>query len=179
MEKTDIIMAVDPGTVKSAYVLYASNSFTIVDKGYLDNKEMLSVFEFSGDTASFMVLETVKSFGNMGGDSLYTTCIWIGRFISAWLRAHSPDSYTLAARKAVVTHLCGVSKAGDTQIRQVLIDYFSDNGVVGGGKIPIIGIKKNPGTLYGITGDIWSALSLAVFWSTVSEEERNKNRSVL
>jgi len=176
---TDIITAVDPGTTKSAYVLYDAEKYSILDKGHIANREMLDLLAMGTHISGFMALETVKSFGNMGGDSLYLTCMWIGRFISAWLTHHDPHTYTLLPRKTVVTHLCGSSRAGDSHVRRVLIDFFTDNGRKGEGRIPIIGTKKKPGTLYGVSGDMWSALGLAVFWATIPEKDKAVIRTVL
>jgi hypothetical protein len=46
-------------------------------------------------------------------------------------------------------------KAKDANIRQALIDIY-------GGNDKAIGNKKTPGPLYGIKGDLWAALAVAV-----------------
>ncbi|MGH7470493.1 MAG: hypothetical protein ACRENP_21315 [Longimicrobiales bacterium] len=48
-------------------------------------------------------------------------------------------------------HLCKNPKAKDQNIRQALIDLLGAPGT-----------KKNPGPTYGISGDAWSALAIAV-----------------
>jgi hypothetical protein len=60
-------------------------------------------------------------------------------------------------RATVKAHLCRSAKAKDSNVRQALIDLF-------GGKENAIGTKKTPGPLYGISGDVWAALAVAVTW---------------
>jgi hypothetical protein len=60
-------------------------------------------------------------------------------------------------RTNVKMYLCHkTAKINDAIIRQVLIDRF------GPGKDKAIGKKKTPGPLFGIVGDQWAALALAV-----------------
>ena len=65
-------------------------------------------------------------------------------------------------RKDVKMHLCGSMRAKDTNIRQAIIDRYPASG---GGKCPQIGTKKEPGPLYGVSKDIWSALAVAITYS--------------
>jgi hypothetical protein len=59
-------------------------------------------------------------------------------------------------RLKVKLHLCHDSRAKDANIRAALIDRFGKPGT-----------KKNPGALYGVTRDLWSALAVAItFWDT-------------
>jgi len=67
-------------------------------------------------------------------------------------------------RKTVAAHLCNTSRANDSNIRQALIDRF------GPGREKAIGTKKNPGPLYGIKKDLWSALAVAVTYADKIKE---------
>lgn len=116
---------------------------------YLDNGEALRQVE--ADPSGHLAIEMIASYGMAVGSEVFDTCIWIGRFIQAW---NGP--YTQVFRKDVKMHLCGQTKAKDANVRQALIDRF------GPGKDKAIGTKKNPGPLYGISGDIWAALAVAV-----------------
>jgi len=70
---------------------------------------------------------------------------------------------------AVKMHLCGQARAKDANIRQALIDRF--------GGAAAIGRKAAPGPLYGISGDVWQALGLAVTWWDRREQEANVTQS--
>ena len=63
---------------------------------------------------------------------------------------------SMVYRHEVKLHLCGSARAKDANVRQALIDRF------GPGKELAIGRKAAPGPLYGMTGDCWAALGVAV-----------------
>jgi len=86
--------------------------------------------------------------GMPAGKDVFDTCIFIGRVIEI-LKSERP---ILILRREIKLHFCGSMKAKDSNIRQSLIDRFGPSG-----------IKKSKGILYGIKGDEWQALALAVF----------------
>lgn len=146
------IFAIDPGTIKSALVFWDSEKEIILNKGIMYNNEIL--FFFSGPNykdgltiETELIIEKMQSFGMPVGETVLDTCIWIGRFFEAWGDAH------LVTRKDVCLHHCKSRKAKDKDIRAALIKRFGKPGT-----------KKNPGKLYGVSKDIWSALAIAVFW---------------
>jgi hypothetical protein len=57
--------------------------------------------------------------------------------------------------------------------------FASRGGTTGGGKIPILGTKKNPGALYGYAGDMWAALSAAVCWHMFTVKDKTSHLSRL
>jgi hypothetical protein len=59
----------------------------------------------------------------------------------------------------VKLHLCGTNKAKDANVRQALLDMFPRTG---GGAVPQVGTKKEPGPLYGISTHAWPALGVAI-----------------
>lgn len=92
------------------------------------------------------------------GAEVFETVFWSGRFAQAWgLNFHR------IKRHEVKMHLCHNMRAKDGNIRQALIDKLGPQGV-----------KKSPGPTYGISGDCWSALAVAVTFveskSSVSAE---------
>jgi hypothetical protein len=95
----------------------------------------------------------VACYGMSVGAEVFETCVWIGRFIEAWGR-----TWTKIYRKEVVTHLCGSARAKDSNVRQRIIDIY-------GGKDKAIGKKANPGPLYGLSGDMWQALGVAITYA--------------
>ena len=154
------IMAVDPGTFESAYVLIDVNTRYIYDKAKIDNKDVLRKLQDLNSNNVHLVVEQIKSYGNAMGDSLIETCVWTGRFLQVW-----GSNYTLIPRKAVAAHICHNSRAGDSNIRQAIIDSY-------GGNLKLLrGTQKKPGPLHGVTYDIWSALALALTYIEQSEEK--------
>jgi len=156
------VLAIDPGDMQSAWLLYDRNTEAPRDFGIEDNMELLlRIKNFKAKSTTRLAVEMVASYGMPVGKSVFNTCVWIGRFIEAW----GWPSYTQIYRLDVKMHLCHDSRAKDGNIRQAIIDRYPASG---GGKIPQIGTKKQPGLLYGIKKDIWSALAVAI---TVSEHK--------
>ena len=136
------IFAIDPGSEQSAFVLYDSHDKVILDKGIVDNSEMMDILD-AGTKSDITAIEMVASYGMPVGKDVFQTCVWVGRF--------DPDaSATLVYRKDVKMHLCGSMRAKDSNIRQALIDKL--------GKEATRGVSK----------DVWSALAVAV---TVAEKD--------
>jgi hypothetical protein len=90
------------------------------------------------------------------GAEVFETCVWAGRFIERWYRNPRRPTHLRVYRRDVKLHLCGSMRAKDANVRQALIDRY------GPGKEKAIGRKAAPGPLYGISGDCWAALGVAV-----------------
>lgn len=153
------IYAIDPGPEESALVIVENG--VVIDHTKAANAAMLT-FIRHGSLQAFQVLviEQIASFGMAVGAEVFETCVWTGRFIEAW---GGGTTWHRVKRHEVKTVLCHTQKAKDANIRQALIDRF------GPGKDKAIGNKRQPGPLYGIAGDEWSALAVAVTW-----RERNR-----
>ena len=150
-----MILAIDPGTTKSAYVFYGEGR--VHDFGIRDNDDdMIWVCNGESDwpIASHVAIEMVACYGMAVGREVFETCVWIGRFIQAFNGPH-----TKVYRTAVKSHLCHSARAKDANVRQALIDKF------GPGKEAAIGTKKKPGPLYGVTSHVWAALAVAVTYN--------------
>lgn len=149
------IVAIDPGPVQSAFVLYDSATPKILAYGKLPNKEcMEQMLAFT--PVDFCVIEMVQSFGMSVGKEVFETVYWIGRFAQAW-DTHCLTKVAPAVRLyrgEIKMHLCHSMKAKDSNIRQALIDRFGKPGT-----------KKSLGPTYGLSGDMWSALAVAVCFS--------------
>ena len=167
----NIILAIDPGTTHSAYTIYNPNTETIVEAAKVENADMLSLVKRRNRALTDLVIEEIKSYGMPMGQSTIDTCYWIGRFIQAW-----GAPYTFLPRKTIVTHICGSSRAKDSNVRSALISRFSGRRDVGGGKEPAIGTKPKPGPLYGFNADMWSSLAIAI---TYAEQERERTNALL
>ena len=143
------VLAIDPGDVRSAWVLYHDGE--ILDKGLEPNHVVLDgLFHRSvGENAPHLAIEMIASYGMPVGKTVFETCVWIGRFIQEW-----GGPFTLVYRSEVKMHLCGNTRAKDGNVRQALLDRFGPPGT-----------KKEPGITYGVSKDIWSALAVAVTWA--------------
>lgn len=144
-----MIFAIDPGTTRSAWVLYDEGAI-VLDHGIADNAEFIT--DLRGRSFPMVLIEKIESYGMAVGEEVFTTVMWVGRFIEAL----HPTPVVLVPRKHVKLTLCGSMRAKDPNIRQALIDRWGE-----GWK----GSKAAPGPLYGIAGDEWSALAVAVAWA--------------
>lgn len=152
-----LILAIDPGTTESGWVLYDGER--VLDSGVAPNDEVLTILETGIGIRAlphYVAIEMIASYGMPVGSEVFETCVWIGRFKQAW---HEPDAVKLVYRKDVKLHLCGTPRAKDPNVRQALIDLFPGTG---GGKTPQIGTKSQPGPLYGVSSHAWPALGVAV-----------------
>lgn len=150
-----LILAIDPGTTESGWVLLAGER--VMRSGVLPNAQLLEWIGDDPDLKTVMLaIEMIASYGMPVGREVFETCVWIGRFKQVW---HTPDAVQLVYRKDVKLHLCGTPRAKDPNVRQALIDLYP---ATGGGKTPQIGTKGQPGPLYGVSSHAWPALGVAV-----------------
>lgn len=151
------LLAIDPGTTESAYLVYDSDDpdkHEVIRWGKIPNEEILFVIDRADDCDAFAI-ETIQSYGMSVGQETFETCEWSGRFRERWILRDDPDPIRIY-RKAVKSHLCGSTRATDSNIRAVLINRF------GATEREAIGLKASPGRLYGLKKDGWAALALAV-----------------
>lgn len=146
-----IILAIDPGPKESAYCKFDGR---ILDHAYILNEQILSRAPWLTDTGVIpVVIEWIEGYGLTVGRETFETCYWVGRFCQA------ADVSHLLGRKAIKSHLCNTTQAKDRDIRAALIDRFGEPGT-----------KKKPGPTYGLVGDEWSALAVAVTWADTHTE---------
>jgi len=157
-----ILLAIDPGNAHSAYVLLDGER--VLAFGKISNEELLAKLRSTqhGDgpfwCADHLAVEMIASYGMPVGREVFETCLWIGRFLEAW-----SDAHTLVYRQQVKLEICKSPRANDATIRAALIDRY-------GGKEAAIGRKAAPGPLYGVSGDVWSALAVAITWKELRRE---------
>ena len=152
------ILAIDPGSEQSAWVLWDGRR--VIRHGKSENFGLLGGIAMEplnwADEwliADVVVIEWVASYGMPVGAEVFDTARWAGRYEQAANARRIPTQ--LVVRRDVKLHLCGQARAKDGNIRQALIDRF-------GGKDRAIGRKASPGPLYGLRADEWQALALAV-----------------
>jgi len=145
------ILAIDPGPAESGYVLWNPVEQKPVEFGKWANDDLIKIIDSVADPY-ILAIEKPANMGNYVGDSIFDTCIWIGRFIES-SQVVNP---ILVKRHEVKMHLCHQMKGvNDSVIRAAIIDRF-------GGKDKAVGVKAKPGILYGMKADVWQALAVAL-----------------
>lgn len=109
-----MIVAIDPGTTQSAYVLM-DEDYKIYRAEILPNAQMLEYLKTLTPHLHKIVIEMIASYGMAVGQEVFETCVWIGRF-SLY------DDTNYIYRKDEKINLCGTMKAKDANIRQAIID---------------------------------------------------------
>jgi hypothetical protein len=151
-----IILALDPGTHETGWVIFDGSGRGVLSCGVKPNEEMLELIASPMNGAGSLAIEMIASYGMAVGREVFETCVWIGRFQQAW---HAPKSVRLVYRREVKLHVCKSAKANDSEIRRGLLDLFP---ATGGGATPQVGTKGKPGPLYGVSSHAWPALGVAV-----------------
>ena len=159
------ILAIDPGNIRSAYVLIDADTREPRDFDKLPNPRLMQRLH-GGDIAlntPLAVIEMVASYGMAVGAEVFDTCVWVGRF-AQFLDTRLDRPAQLIKRLPVKLHHCHSSKASDSNVRQALVDRFAP-GQRNHGK----GTKAQPGWFYGFRADIWQAYALAVYAADTME----------
>jgi len=142
-----MILSIDPGPTESAWVFWDGNRLQSFAKE--PNELVIERVRQAKSNTAACVIEMIASYGMPVGAEVFETVYWSGRFAEAYGAEHVHRT----PRLAVKMHLCHSSRAKDGNVRQALIDRFG-----------VPGKKASPGALYGVSGDIWAALALAVTW---------------
>ena len=152
-----MILAIDPGSEDSAYVVL-EDDLEPIKFGKINNEELRQFVIGTMDTwmETKFAIEMIASYGMAVGKEVFETVFWLGRFWEA-AEQHSDCSRTKVYRKEVKMNLCHSMKANDSNIIQALADRFA-YGIPNKGK----GTKKNPGPFFGFAGDIWQAYAVGV-----------------
>jgi hypothetical protein len=164
-----IAYGIDPGTEHSGVVAYDTDYRIVLEAGDVSNESLLTSLRDPDTRIHRLYIETIEPMGLPVGKSTLETMRWVGRFQEAWER-HSGRSARMVSRSDEKITFCGAAtfrdpKTGrrrsvtDAQIRQAIIDRFPETG---GGKVPQVGTKVQPGPLYGVKGHAWSALSVII-----------------
>lgn len=149
------ILGIDPGNVQSAWLVFDPAKQAPTQFGIPENYELLGlldVVDYPKLNIKTVAIEMIASYGMPVGKEVFDTCVWIGRFLETVVSRGINCEFVY--RKDVKVHLCGSMKAKDSNIRQALVDRFGAPGT-----------KKEPGVLYGVSKDVWSALGVAVTYS--------------
>jgi hypothetical protein len=150
------IFGIDPGTTHGAFVEWETKTELIIDKGDLNNDDLMHrTLEFcgqhpDGDPEGVVACEFLQCQGMPVGKETFETAYWIGAVSHACIA--SRRNVFRVYRKDVKLHFCGTCKAKEPNIKQALIDRFGSKGT-----------KSQPGKLFGVKDHIWSALCVAIY----------------
>ena len=159
-----MILAIDPGNIESGVVVIRERDLKPLAAEKITNEELLDNLLMDRyerleetETINHVAIEMIASYGMAVGQSVFETCVWIGRFIQALEDNYYNDSLKFIYRKDEKMNLCHSMKAKDSNIVQALIDRFAPN-TPNRGK----GTKLNPGWFHGFKSDIWQAYAVGV-----------------
>jgi hypothetical protein len=146
-----LVLAIDPGPVESAWLVYdpgrpGPQDFAKESNGTVLARVRNRAFPVE---VGHLAVEMIASYGMAVGKEVFETCVMIGRYVEAW-----DGVFSFVYRRDVKLHICGSARATDSNIRAALIDKFGAQGS-----------KKNPGVTYGLARDTWSALAIAVTYA--------------
>ena len=147
---------IDPGTRESGLAVIDTESMTPLIAVKISNSEVTATLEKTMTSHGIapdeidIAMEAIASYGKPVGRETFETCVWIGRMDEqiAGLIGRYPDKVYRREEKMT---LCGTIRARDSDIRSALINLIGP-----------VGTAKNPGPLYGVYRDAWSAIAVAV-----------------
>lgn len=155
-------LAVDPGTIQTAFVLWDGQQ--IIEADTIPNNQMLAYLEKEHSQDTLCGIEMVESYGMAVGKEVFETVVWIGRFYQQATLSHFLPPQ-LVYRRYVKIHHCHDPRAKDTNIRQSLIDKYGPPGV-----------KKSPGVTYGLVKHEWSAFAIATYLTEKDALEKQQTQ---
>ena len=150
------ILAIDPGNIDTAYCVIDAETLKPIAFDKTQNELVLEQIVNPEHKIDRIAIEMIASYGMPVGKEVFDTCRWIGRFEQAAYE-HTDCGIDLVYRKDVKLHICGDSRANDTNIRHALIDRFATHDLRAGK-----GTKKNPDFFYGFRVDIWAAFAVGI-----------------
>jgi hypothetical protein len=140
-----LLLAIDTGTLQSAYVVVDTETYKIITSGKISNEEMLQLVRTG--YYDVCVVEMFSSYGARVGKEVFESVVMIGRVLEA---CYPQTAYRIPRRK-VKEYICGRGSAvKDADVIQALKDRFGSKGT-----------KTKPGFFYGTTADMWQAFALA------------------
>lgn len=152
------LVAIDPGTIESAVVVWDGKSITHAD--ILPNPQLLQNYcRSAGYSFSDLAIEMVASMGMPVGREVFETVLWIGRFVEAW-NIRRVNEARLIYRHEIKMHHCGNMHAKDANVAQALRDKYGEKGT-----------KKAPGVTYALKSHLWQAFALATYVTETTQPQ--------
>jgi hypothetical protein len=141
------ILGIDPGNVKSAYVIW--DGVKIMQMGDVENADIMRLI--SSASYDSLAIESITGYGMAVGTEVFETCRWEGKF--EYLASDlTKKPFRRIRRRDIKSHICENPTAKDRDILAALTDKIGPKGT-----------KANPGPTFGVSGDIWAALAVAVY----------------
>lgn len=151
-----VLLAIDPGTSESAYCYVDEETYKPIQFGKIPNENLLEMMlQFYPVCPDDLAIEMMESYGMKVGQSVFETCVWIGRFIQALDQAPTNIEYIYRHEERMA--LCHVNSAGDADVRHALIHRFAEHDKERGK-----GTKKEPDWFFGFKADVWMAYAVGV-----------------
>lgn len=117
-----MILGLDPGTTKSAYVLFDPTTQKISSLAIEQNESLIKMLRIPNKLVRVFAMETMACFGFVIGQEVMETIRWEGRFMEAMRHQHV--TIFPVKRKQVVTHHTGNAKGGDSAVRAAMRTRF-------------------------------------------------------
>lgn len=149
------VLAIDPGNKLTGWCVIDRGTLKPLLFGKTENKKLAEEVKSELQFDEF-VIERVASYGMVVGKEVFQTCEWIGRFVQIASDRNIPISYIY--RKDEKLHICGDSRAKDSNIRRALIERFAQHDFKNGK-----GTKSSPDWFYGFSGsDMYAAYTCGI-----------------
>lgn len=161
-----MILAIDPGNIESGITLIDEKTLRPIMAEKINNEELIERI-YGGIGVEHAAIEMIASYGMAVGQTVFETCVWIGRFQEALMFVNSETKIKYIYRKDEKMNLCNSMRAKDSNIIQALVDRFAPN-TPNKGK----GSKKVPGWFYGFKKDIWQAYAVGVTYYDMYLKEK-------
>lgn len=157
------LLAIDPGSEFTGWILLELRSAlelpVPLEHGKDPNPEVLTMLRRGDQDPDQVVLEWMSPRGMPTSAQEFETMFWAGRFAeAAEVEGALVGRLVRDEAKRILT---GKRNAKDPNVRAALIDLYG--GIRG--KAGAVGVKKDPGPLYGIAADVWAALAVGVAWT--------------
>lgn len=136
------ILAIDPGTLQSGYVLYDGR---VITSGVMPNEDLLKIV--ADDNSDVLAIEKIVNQGNLIGQETIDSVEWIGRFQQAW---GCPEDVLKIPRRDVKKALGIPGSSDDAKVNARLRELIGEKGT-----------KANPGPTFGVSSHAWAALGVA------------------
>ncbi len=157
------LLAVDPGTRESGYVVYDPNNKRILEFGKCTNQNLMLRILAVNARPALVVCEEIRSYGMPVGATTLDTVRFTGRLEQLCLVEQIP--FRLISRQQVKNALKPLPRRNDRDVRAALIKIYGDPGT-----------SKARGKTYGITKDVWAALGVAhAYRRHLIDESRHSN----
>ena len=171
------ILAIDPGTTMSAYVLLGDD-YTFLNAGKVANEVVAGEIIPTPGVDRVVIEHMEPRFGGGGdrtaagrviGESSWETAYWIGEFrrmarlhalpVERVYRREERSCLIPSKRNRLPPLPEGTPAHADGQLRAALIRRFARHDLKSGR-----GTKDNPDVFYGFAGDMWQAAAVGVTW---------------